>query len=150
MNYFRANLANVSPGTNIGGVVDADYIPYTFSPRSLSALQTAVYNLLFPSSNRDVILKYTDSYTILLHSFGLDEVFTLHDPTITYQITDLNKFGNADVNLRSIYTSTLDTYSINNFMQVQPANRYTEMYYRSTPKLQRLAGLVSAYMVGLS
>ena len=149
MNYFRASLANYASLVS-GSGVDTYLIPYTFNtPIVLSTTQTAVYNLLFPVSGEANVIAYVNAYTQLLHSFRQDSVFTLYDPVITYQLSDLNQFPNTTVNLIPVLQTMLTTQIGNNFFNQYPEEKYLDMYIYAVPKLMRLVGLVAGYAVSL-
>ena len=149
INYFRASLTNVAP-VGSGSTVDADNIPYAFTPVTLSAVQTALYSYLFPTSDRAVKLAYTDAYTSLLTSFRLNEVFTWYYPTIIYTLDDFNVFPYSEVDLLAVISSIKSNGAGEDFLAGTPVTKYSEMYSSGIPKMFQLAGIISAYAISLS
>lgn len=153
INYFRATLANVDAlaPVNEGDLTDSTFIPVEYTAIALTSAQTALQAGLFPSATRANVIAYTDAYTLLLHSFGMDDVFTKFYPTVSYQLSDLGSFpantGNYQTNLLTIWNTIVTGGLGKAFFNNATDTKYSQMYRLATPHLQRLAGLVAGYAV---
>ena len=96
------------------------------------------------------MLLYTNAYTVLLDGFGLDSIFTLYSPVITYKLSDLYTFENNTVDLLSVANSSLNSSAANNMLADGLGLNYDNIYNQALPRLERLAGLVAAYSYRLA
>ena len=143
-NHFRTRLANLTysgPG---------DFIDSSFTAVTLPTNLDNVYNLLFPITTRSTVLLYTNAYTFLLDSFGLDSIFTLYSPVITYKLSDLYTFENNTVDLLAVSNTILNSSAANNMLADGLGLNYDNIYNKALPRLEKLAGLVAAYSYRLT
>lgn len=126
--------------------VASEYICPGFTAVSLPATLSAFRSLLFPSSNRADIIKRVNSYTMLMISAGIPEIFTIADGRITYTLDDLNVFGNTPDNLIDVATSVIDSSVTSAMIKYQTNNpKYIGLYSQSPVITQQLAGAIAAY-----